>query len=81
MVTLFAFVQVTIGRLLAVVALVVVGPAVLLALILVRTVSSGPTLLLDEIPTPNGRVHRSYRIRTTGSGHAAFPVLGRWFRE
>jgi lipopolysaccharide/colanic/teichoic acid biosynthesis glycosyltransferase len=67
-------------RLIALAALVVILPSLLLVACLLRTNSDEPILLTEDVPAPDGRPRRTYRFRTTGRGTPAFRAIGRFLR-
>jgi len=68
-------------HLLGVFLLIVLWPLGLLVAVLLRTTSSGPVILKDEIAMVDGRMVHGYRFRTTGNGTAVFHCIGRFLRR
>jgi lipopolysaccharide/colanic/teichoic acid biosynthesis glycosyltransferase len=67
-------------RLVALVCLITVLPALLLTGFVLCTNSDQPVLVVEEVLTGDGIIVRSHRFRTTGRGNAAFRVVGRFLR-
>ena len=68
-------------RLVAVSALALLCPTLLLAALVIRITSAGPILLTDDVPDRDGTIFHSYRFRTTGRGTLAFRTIGRFLRR
>ena len=67
-------------RCFAVLALVVLGPSVLLLGLFLHANSDEPVLITDRFIGKNGRPVQSYRFRTTGRGSSVFRAVGRLLR-
>lgn len=69
-------------RLVALLVLLSALPWVLLAVIgITWTTGDWPEAIADQVVTSDGRVARSLRWRTTGSGSGSFHMIGRWMRR
>lgn len=75
------FLLLLVERFVGVIVLVVLGPTLLLACLLIRATSDGPVVLMDEFPASDGSMVRSYRFRTTGTGSLTFRAIGRFFQK
>ncbi len=69
------------GRLVALIALIILLPALLLIALLLRSNSHEPILLTDEVSSSAGTRVNIHRFRTTGSGTTAFRTIGRFLRS
>jgi lipopolysaccharide/colanic/teichoic acid biosynthesis glycosyltransferase len=67
-------------RLVGLVAVVLLGPTLLLLALFLRTNSDEPVLLTDRFVGKSGHAVQSYRFRTTGRGTLAFRAVGRFLR-
>jgi len=69
------------GRVVALIALVLFLPALLAIGFLLRTNSDEPVVLKDEVLAADGARVRVHRFRTTGRGTNAFRAIGRLLRS
>jgi putative colanic acid biosysnthesis UDP-glucose lipid carrier transferase len=72
--------RVLLERCLAILALVVLLPSMLLLGLFLRANSDEPVLITDRFVGKSGRPVQSYRFRTTGRGSSVFRAVGRFLR-
>jgi len=72
--------RVLLERFVALLALIVCLPTILLIGLFLRANSEEPVLLTNRFVGASGRPVLSYRLRTTGRGTSAFRVVGRFLR-
>lgn len=68
-------------RILALIALVLFWPTLLLVALFIRVTSGDPVFIMDDVISPGGRRSQSYRFRTTGRGTPTFTIVGRFLRR
>jgi lipopolysaccharide/colanic/teichoic acid biosynthesis glycosyltransferase len=68
-------------RCIGVFVILLLGPTVLVAWLLIRATSGGPVIVRDELTRGDGTVAHGYRFRTTGTGARSISSLGKFLRR